>query len=62
MIGETLEITIVVSMIVLIAYPSTVALRQVMQERRERRIKIVAIRDRLGADRPTGRIRKQDRV
>ena len=42
MIGETLEITIVVSMIVLIAYPSVIALRQVMQERRERKIKVVA--------------------
>ena len=40
MIGETLEVTIVVSMIVLIAYPSWIALRQVMLERRERRVKV----------------------
>ena len=39
MIGETLEITIVVSMIVLIAYPSLNALRQVVLERRERRVR-----------------------
>ncbi len=62
MIGETLEITIVVSMIVLIAYPSAIALRQAMQERRERRIKVVAIRNETGVSRPAGRIRKQDRV
>ena len=40
MIGETLEITIVVSMIVLIAYPSVIALKQVLLERRERRVKV----------------------
>ena len=62
MIGETLEITIVVSMIVLIAYPSAIALRQVMQERRERKIKVVAIRNEVEASRPAGRFRKQDRV
>ncbi len=45
MIGETLEITIVVSMIVLIAYPSAIALRQAIQERRERRVKVVAMRE-----------------
>ncbi len=62
MIGETFEIAIVVSMIVLIAYPSAIALRQAMQERRERRIKIVAIRNQAGVSRHAGRIRKQDRV
>lgn len=40
MIGETLEITIVVSMIVLIAYPSANALRQIVLERRERRVRV----------------------
>ena len=40
MIGETLEITIVVSMIVLIAYPSGIALRQALLERRQRRVKV----------------------
>ena len=39
MVGETLEITIVVSMIVLIAYPSLNALRQVVLERRDRRVR-----------------------
>ena len=58
MIGETLEITIAVSMIVLIAYPSAIALRQVMQERRERRVKIVAIRNEAGETRLAGRLRK----
>ena len=45
MIGETLEITIVVSMIVLIAYPSIIALRQVVQERRGRRVHVPAVRN-----------------
>jgi len=40
MIGETLEITIVVSMIVLIAYPSANALRQIVLERRDRRVRV----------------------
>lgn len=40
MIGETLEITIVISMIVLIAYPSANALRQVVLERRDRRERV----------------------
>ena len=39
MIGETLEIAIVVSTIVLIVYPSAIALRRVAQERYERRVK-----------------------
>ena len=53
MIGETLEITIVVSMTVLIAYPSAIALRQVLLERRERRVK-VAERNAQRARRGTG--------
>ena len=65
MIGETLEITIVVSMIVLVAYPSAIALRQVMQERRERRVKVVAMREIGDESRINGsssRVLKQDRV
>jgi len=62
MIGETLEITIVVSMIVLIAYPSAMALRQIAQERRDRKIKIVAIRNQAGVSRRAEGIRKQDRI
>ncbi len=47
MIGETLEIAIVVSMIVSIAYPSAIAVRQAMQDRRDRKAKVLAIRKRL---------------
>ncbi len=48
MIGETLEITIVVSMVVLIAYPSAAAFRQAMQERRERRVRVMTVLEQAG--------------
>ena len=40
MIGETLEVTIIVSMIVLIAYPSCVAVLDLLRERRRRRVPV----------------------
>lgn len=46
MIGETLEIAIVVSMIVLIAYPSAIAVRQAMQDRRDRKASALTVRKR----------------
>ncbi len=46
MIGEALEITIVVSMLVLVAYPSTVMAMEALQERRKRRVKFVQDRHR----------------
>ena len=42
MIGQTLEATIVVSMIILIAYPSAIALRQALREWRERQVRVIA--------------------
>ncbi len=48
MIGEALEITIVVSMLVLVIYPSTMMVMEALQERRRRRIKVV--RDRYRRD------------
>ena len=44
MIGETLEVTIIVSMIVLIAYPSCVAVMDMLRDRRRRRVR-VAVRE-----------------
>ena len=41
MIGQALEITIVVSMLVLVVYPSTMMIMEALQERRRRRIKVV---------------------
>lgn len=38
MIGETLEVTIIVSMTVLIAYPSFVAVTDMLRDRRRRRV------------------------
>ncbi len=38
MIGEALEITIIVSMLVLVAYPSTLMAMEALQARRRRRI------------------------
>ncbi len=40
MIGETLEITIIVSMLVLVIYPSTMMVMEALHERRRRRIKV----------------------
>ena len=46
MIGEALEITIVVSMLALVVYPSTMLVMDALQERRRRRIKVVEDRRR----------------
>ncbi len=46
MIGEALEITIVVSMLVLVTYPSTRMAMEALQERRKRRVKAVQDRRR----------------
>ncbi len=46
MIGEALEITIVVSMLVLVIYPSTMMVMEALQERRRRRIRVVQDRRR----------------
>ncbi len=46
MISEALEITIVVSMLVLVIYPSTILVTEALQERRKRRIKVVQDRHR----------------
>ncbi len=40
MIGEALEITIVVSMLVLVIYPSTMMVMEALQERRRQWIKV----------------------
>jgi hypothetical protein len=40
MIGEALEITIIVSMIVLIVYPSSLMLLEAIEERRQRRVRV----------------------
>ena len=39
MIGEAFEITIVVSMLVLVGYPSIMMAMEALQERRRRRVK-----------------------
>ncbi len=41
MIGEALEITIIVSMLVLVGYPSTLMVMEDLQERRKRRVRVV---------------------
>ncbi len=41
MIGEVLEITIVVSMLVLVGYPSTMMAMEALEERHRRRVKVV---------------------
>ncbi len=41
MIGEAFEITIVVSMLVLVGYPSIMMAMEALQERRRRRVKAV---------------------
>ena len=46
MIGEALEITIVVSMLVLVVYPSTILVMEALQGRRSRRNKVVQDRRR----------------
>jgi|GEM_PF-6826463 len=46
MIGEALEITIIVSMIVLVVYPSSLMFLEAMEERRARRIRVMAPRRR----------------
>ncbi len=44
MIGEALEITIVVSMLVLVGYPSTFMAIEALRERRRRRVRVVRSR------------------
>jgi len=46
LIGEALEITIVVSMLVLVVYPSTILVMEALQGRRSRRNKVVQDRRR----------------
>ncbi len=41
MIGETLEITIVVSMLVLVGYPSTLMTIEALRARRRRRVRVM---------------------
>ncbi len=41
MIGETLEITIVVSMLVLVGYPSPLMTIEALRARRRRRVRVV---------------------
>lgn len=53
MIGEALEITIVVSMLVLVGYPSTLMVLETLRTRRRRRIRVAQSR-RCQAS-PTGR-------
>jgi len=40
MIGEALEITIIVSMIVLVVYPSSLMILEAIEERRRRRVRV----------------------
>jgi hypothetical protein len=44
MIGEALEITIVVSMLVLVGYPSTLMALETLRARRKRRVRVVRSR------------------
>lgn len=44
MIGEALEVTIVVSMTVLVGYPSTLMALEALRARRRRRVQIVRAR------------------
>ena len=46
MIGEALEITIIVSMIVLVVYPSSLMLLEAIEERRQRRVRVPVTRNR----------------
>lgn len=46
MIGDALEITIVVSMMVLIGYPSTLMALEALRARRRRRARVVTSRRR----------------
>ncbi len=46
MIGKALEITIIVSMLVLVIYPSTMMVMEALQERRRQRIKVAQTRRR----------------
>jgi hypothetical protein len=57
MIGEALEITIVVSMTVLVGYPSTLMALEALRARRRRRVQIVRSRryPRHPGRRPDGR-------
>lgn len=57
MIGEALEITIVVSMTVLVGYPSTLMALEALRARRRRRVQIVRARcfSRHPGRRPDGR-------
>jgi hypothetical protein len=54
MIGEALEITIVVSMLVLVGYPSTLMTIEALRARRRRRVRVVQSR-RCPNDPPNGR-------
>ena len=54
MIGEALEITIVVSMLVLVGYPSTLMTIEALRARRRRRVRVVQSRRCLN-DPPNGR-------
>ena len=40
MIGATLDLAIVVTMILLIAYPSAIAIKDVLHERHARRVRV----------------------
>ncbi len=44
MIGEALEITIVVSLLVLVGYPSTLMILEALRARRRRRVRVVQSR------------------
>ncbi len=44
MIGEALEITIVVSMLVLVGYPSTLMALEALRTRRRRRVRVARSR------------------
>jgi hypothetical protein len=53
MIGEAFEITIVVSMLVLVGYPSTLMTIEALRARRRRRVRVV--QSRRGHRSPDGR-------
>jgi len=46
MVGEALEITIIVSMIVLVVYPSSLMILEALEERRTRRVRVTVPRRR----------------
>ncbi len=55
MIGEVLEITIVVSMLVLVGYPSTFMALEALRTHRRRRVRAVPARPPLPLAAPDGR-------